>query len=247
MKQTFFDHLDGGWGDVIADTYKDASNIIILKPFTGNNNKKYIGYHKFYKNYLDNKNPLKHLEIVEGTDSIKNSAFAGCSDIESILFPDGLKLIDFAAFSECEKLKIITFNGSVDNIGPIAFEKCENLKTVNFSNKIKVIEDSAFANVGLEGDLILPKGLKRLGSFAFEGCKNLTGKLELPEKLNRINRYTFRNCSFTGDLVIPEKLKYIGTGAFAGCNFDKIYVKKDNHLLFKKYWDDGCNAEIVYY
>lgn len=27
MKQNFFDHLDGGWGDVIANTYKDYNKI----------------------------------------------------------------------------------------------------------------------------------------------------------------------------------------------------------------------------
>lgn len=26
MKQNFFDELDGGWGDIIADTYKDANS-----------------------------------------------------------------------------------------------------------------------------------------------------------------------------------------------------------------------------
>lgn len=31
MKQNFFDHLDGGWGDLIADTYRDTINKTILK------------------------------------------------------------------------------------------------------------------------------------------------------------------------------------------------------------------------
>ena len=30
MKQNFFDHLDGGWGDIIADTYKDANKTFFL-------------------------------------------------------------------------------------------------------------------------------------------------------------------------------------------------------------------------
>ena len=29
MKQNFFDHLDGGWGDVIANTYKEANEYLI--------------------------------------------------------------------------------------------------------------------------------------------------------------------------------------------------------------------------
>ena len=30
MKQNFFDHLDGGWGDVIADTYKEANSVLLI-------------------------------------------------------------------------------------------------------------------------------------------------------------------------------------------------------------------------
>ena len=34
MKQNFFDHLDGGWGDLIADTYKEANDYTIVFEFT---------------------------------------------------------------------------------------------------------------------------------------------------------------------------------------------------------------------
>ena len=30
MKQEFFDQLDGGWGDLIADTYKEANKPCFL-------------------------------------------------------------------------------------------------------------------------------------------------------------------------------------------------------------------------
>lgn len=30
MKQNFFDNLDGGWGDIIADTYKEANSILFI-------------------------------------------------------------------------------------------------------------------------------------------------------------------------------------------------------------------------
>ena len=34
MKQNFFDQLDGGWRDLIADTYKEANNYTIVFEFT---------------------------------------------------------------------------------------------------------------------------------------------------------------------------------------------------------------------
>ena len=35
MKQNFFDQLDGGWGDLIADTYKKANDNMLLFRFNG--------------------------------------------------------------------------------------------------------------------------------------------------------------------------------------------------------------------
>ena len=32
MKQNFFDHLDGGWGDLIADTYKKTNEPLLVFP-----------------------------------------------------------------------------------------------------------------------------------------------------------------------------------------------------------------------
>ena len=30
MKQNFFDHLDGRWGDLLADTYKEANSVLLI-------------------------------------------------------------------------------------------------------------------------------------------------------------------------------------------------------------------------
>ena len=35
MKQNFFDQLDGGWGDLIADTYKKTNEPLLVFPIDG--------------------------------------------------------------------------------------------------------------------------------------------------------------------------------------------------------------------
>ena len=77
--------------------------------------------------------------------------------------------------------------------------------------------------------LILPDKLKKIGSYAFNNCYNLSGSLIIPEGVEGIGIAAFFECrSLTGELKLPSTLKYIGSvdgyigywdGAFKGCNF----------------------------
>ncbi len=89
--------------------------------------------------------------------------------------------------------------------------------------------------------LLFSDGITKIGAFAFYECKNLTGKLEipntvtaigdaafcgtsfqgelkLPNGLTEIAAWTFKNCDgFTGQLKIPEGVTRIGNNAFYNC------------------------------
>lgn len=54
-------------------------------------------------------------------------------DIESVVIPDGVELIDIWAFRDCKNLKSITIPASVKRIYRRAFEGCSSLETVNYN------------------------------------------------------------------------------------------------------------------
>ncbi len=99
---------------------------------------------------------------------------------------------------------------------------------------LRVINQGAFFETGLMGDLILPEGLTHAGTDpdlnvtpshwgnawgAFTNCFSLVGTLSLPSTLEFIGAGAFCRTGLTGDLLIPEKVKYIAGCAFDGSSF----------------------------
>lgn len=62
--------------------------------------------------------------IPDRVTKIDNSAFYGCSRLESIVIPDSVTLIEEAAFADCEYLQSIVIPDSVTKIEAWAFSSC---------------------------------------------------------------------------------------------------------------------------
>ena len=82
--------------------------------------------------------------------SIRPYTFSGCSELSSIVIPDGVTSIQSGAFFNCTKLTSITIPGSVTSIGPNAFENCTNLTSIT-----------------------IPGSVTSIGSNVFDGCTSL--------------------------------------------------------------------------
>lgn len=77
--------------------------------------------------------------------SIAPNAFEGCSQIESVVFPNRLSVINQSAFSGCTNLQKLIFNDGLQEIKPSAFANCHNLDYVSFPNENIKIGDDAFS------------------------------------------------------------------------------------------------------
>lgn len=65
--------------------------------------------------------------------SIRPYTFSGCSELSSIVIPDGVTSIQLGAFSNCTKLTSITIPGSVTSIGEHVFTGCTRLNDIRYS------------------------------------------------------------------------------------------------------------------
>jgi hypothetical protein len=68
--------------------------------------------------------------IPDSVMEIKDNAFAGCDNLQTVHFPDALKKIGGYAFSECTSLKALELPYSVEEIGPYAFNGCFMMDSV---------------------------------------------------------------------------------------------------------------------
>ena len=83
-------------------------------------------------------------EIPEGTTSIGNYAFRGCTGLTSVTIPDGVTSIGSWVFGGCAGLTSITIPDCVTSIGDSAFYNCTGLTSITIPDSVTSIGSNAF-------------------------------------------------------------------------------------------------------
>ena len=182
------------------------------------------------------------LTLPEGLENIGSYAFNDCSGFYGELhLPNSLKGIGEAAFSECEGLTgSLTIPQGITEIKNRTFDLCGFNGNLQLNDGITEIGESAFFNCHFKGELVLPKNLKSIGADAFSLCtfsgtlhlpstllsigikafscnEQLTGILEIPEKMTSIKSCAFYQCKNIAGLVLPTNMETIESSAFSDC------------------------------
>ena len=117
-------------------------------------------------------NKLKGMTVTQ----IGAQAFIN-TDIQSVVIPEGVKVIGEAAFYGCGNLDVITLPKSLKKIEAGAFVYCYSLQTINLNEGLQSIGDYAFQNTGIQS-ITIPSTLKTIGQTIFYGCTSFTGYAE---------------------------------------------------------------------
>ena len=127
-------------GEGVFSECSSLTNITVPQSVT------YIGVNAF-----DSCTNLSNITLsTNNITSIRPHTFSGCSELSSIVIPDGVTSIQSGAFFYCTKLTSITIPGSVTSIGPNAFKNCTNLTSIT-----------------------IPGSVTSIGSNVFDGCTSL--------------------------------------------------------------------------
>lgn len=135
-------------------------------------------------------------------------------------FPEGFNYSSIVAYES-----LVFEEGSrVTKIGKGAFQGLTNLKKVTFPKTLEIIDDQAFEETGLEGNLVLPGSLKKIGDYAFS---YLTGQLESvsfeeDSEIQILGKGCFKNDNYLSSVELPEGLIEIKGEAFEHCGDIKV-------------------------
>lgn len=229
------------------------------------NSVEYIGVEAFAGNNL-----AGDLKLPDSLKILRGGAFSYNEGLSGTLFlPDGLEEIgpnyygaqNYPPFVDCgfsgplvlpsslmsyERLGYSGTTGTIvippktTLVPDLAFEN-SGCSRVQFHEGIIEIQGASFRRASIGGELVLPSGLKYIGSQAFMGtkiskvifpeslkimddegvfsdCKYLTGTLELPKNVARIPVACFNQCNNITGLIIPENVELIEKKAFYGCS-----------------------------
>lgn len=151
------------------------------------------------------------LTIKDGVTEIAPSMFEQCAQLESVTFPDSLKIVGASSFAGTS-LESVSL-GNVQSIGQSAFANCDSLKCVSIDGTtILTIQagtfGSAVENFELETGTLASNAL--LSSKSTLKTLELNGMQTIPDNM-------FANYTSLTDLTLGGNVEVIGESAFNGC------------------------------
>ena len=81
-----------------------------------------------------------------GYETIRDYAFADCTNLALTTLPNGITNIGDEAFARCTSLALTTLPSGITNIGNAAFAGCTNLVLLTFEGTPESIAEWAFAD-----------------------------------------------------------------------------------------------------
>ena len=188
---------------------------------------------------------VTYSDVNYSVTSIGSRAFADCTGLTSITFPNSVTNIGMNAFSGCTAMTSIMIPNSVTSIGAWAFRGCAGLTSIEIPNSVMSIGVSAFSGCTGLTSIEIPNSVTSMAANAFIGCTDLSSvtvnsntvvspkyksssnlgnifgsqvkKYILGEDVTSIGDYAFYGCTGMISIEIPNSVTSIGSNVFSGC------------------------------
>ena len=174
---------------------------------------------------------LSQVTLSDNLEAIPARAFYGCSSLQEISLPVGVKWIGKEAFGSNSSLTAVGISPGVERVEASAFKSCSNLARVDISDlaswcNITFADPQAnplymARRLYLDGeelhDMAIPAGVKSINDYAFSRYEGLTS-LTMSNDVESIGEEAFLGCKQMTSATIGNGVRTIGEKAFNGCS-----------------------------
>ncbi len=197
---------------------------------------------------------ITELRLPRALKVIKDHAFSHCYELETVIWPSSLRVIEEKAFADTG-FKELTLPEGVETIGNGAF-RYTHIEKFTLPSTVGLVDQNAFeatpwydeqpdgpiyigktfyeykneSGRPLPSEIVIREGTEYIAQYAFEGCTEIT-RVVLPEGLIGIQIRAFENCSALSDVKLPSTLKHLGTNAFAYCKITELTIPASVELM----------------
>ena len=158
---------------------------------------------------------LRTVVLPEKTNTLYARAFASCSKLEYVILNKNLATIGERVFNGCTALNTIYFHDAVavEKIGTYAFYGCSSLTTVIISDL------SAWCRIEFKDEYSNPLS-STIASMSHRGLK--LKSLEISSDVTSIKQYAFYYLNGVFDITVGNAVTSIGEYAFFACDVQKL-------------------------
>lgn len=180
------------------------------------------------KNVFKDCESLETVKLSNSVKIIQKGLFKNCIKLKEIEIPSSVTVINSdnfdSPFSGCKELSSVFIKGNITVLPQGLFNSLSKLKTVELPDSIVTIEDSAFFETSVE-NLIIPPSVRKIESLAFSEYKAST-PLIIPDGVREIGSDCFYDCN--GVYSIPDSVETFGDSSFVDCyNLKQIKIRKN--------------------
>ena len=207
---------------------------------------------EFISNFAFEYTPLRSVTFPASLQGLGSCVFEGCKDLASVVFEAGSECVSIGptAFANCTSLKHIDFPDSLQKLDERAFYG-SGLESVSIGANVSEIREGALSGcpdltsviissanaeyasndgivftkdmtelivypAGKQGSYTIPSTVKKVFGYAFAGAEKLT-EISFSSGLEEIGKNAFYSCTQIRDVAMPQALVSIGESAFEGC------------------------------